>query len=260
MRVLLTNDDGLHAEGLLALYRALRPWGEILVAAPMREYSAGGHAISIATALRVRKVPFADTEAHAIDGTPADCVKLALSEIAERPPDVVVSGINHGANVGVCVLYSGTVSAALEGAIEGYPAFAVSALLGPRRLPDFPAIAERFRGIAESILAKGPAPGVVHNVNFPDRPVARARPVRWAAQSRSLPFEGHFVRRRDPGGRPYYWLAEKPRPSDNETATDTALLVKGHITVTPLAADLTHHEALRRAAPRRKGGPNGKAR
>ncbi len=261
MRILLTNDDGLHAEGIQALYAALAPWGEITVAAPMRECSAGGHAISTATAIPVRQVPFGQGgSAYAVDGTPADCVKLALAHLMKHRPDVVVSGINHGANVGVCVLYSGTVSAALEGAIEGLPAFAVSALMRRGRQPDFDAIARRFKTLAEEILADGVQPGLVYNVNFPDRSVSRLKAVRWAPQSRSVPFGGHFVRRRDPRGRPYYWLLEKPHPTNGEKATDVALLVKGHVTVTPLGCDMTRHEALRRRRRPRPTKPGGKKR
>ncbi len=259
MRILLTNDDGLHAEGLHALHAELSRDHDVTVVAPMREYSAGGHAISTATAMRVRKVPFAGGTAHAVDGTPADCVKLALEEIVPRRPDLVVAGINHGANVGICVLYSGTVSAALEGAIEGLPAFAVSALMRRDAPCDFAGVAARFRPVAEKILADGARPGIVYNVNFPGRPPARARGVRWAPQSGHLPFLGHFVRRRDPGGRPYYWLAESARPANGDRSTDVSFLARGYVTVTPLAADLTRHDLLPGRRARTKGGSRGKA-
>lgn len=260
MRILLTNDDGLHAEGLHALHAELARHHDVSVVAPMREYSAGGHAISTATAMRVRKVPFSGGMALAVDGTPADCVKLALAEFTRgRKPDLVVAGINHGANVGICVLYSGTVSAALEGAIEGLPAFAVSALMRRNTLPDFASVAARFRPIAERILADGARPGIAYNVNFPDRAMARARGVRWAPQSRQLPFLGHFVRRKDPGGRPYYWLTESARPVNGDRSTDVSFLSRGYVTVTPLAADLTRHDLLPGPSVSRKGGSRGKA-
>lgn len=258
MRILLTNDDGLHAAGLAALRRALASLGEVSVVVPMRECSAGGHAISTASALPVREAPLAGGLAHVVDGTPADCVKLALSEILPAPPDLVVSGINHGANVGICVLYSGTVSAALEGAIAGIPSFAVSALLRDGFSPPFDAIARRFARLAADILDRGARPGVVYNVNFPDRHPAKARPVRWTPQSRTVPFHDHYVRRLDPRGRPYYWLKEHPALEKAEPDTDVSCLRRGHVTVTPLTCDLTHHDLLRAAAAaRRDGGRHG---
>ena len=255
MRILLTNDDGVHAQGMRGLYEALKTVGDVEVVVPLRECSAGGHAVSMVTPLRVRKVAFGDGfKAHAVDGTPADCVKLALSEILKRTPDLVVSGINHGANIGMNVFYSGTVSAALEGAMAGLPAFAVSAQMRAGDEPDFAALGGRFAGMLPELLPAARSSRRVLSVNFPAVSVEKLKPVRWASLTLKATHQEQFEKRHDPEGQAYYWNAGIFRFPDDPTPTDAALLKRGHVTITPLIVDLTDHGFLRDRAPARTNG------
>ena len=241
-RFLLTNDDGIYARGLLALYQELSRDAECLIVAPEVEQSAVGHAITISRPLMVRKArKNGSFLGYAVLGTPADCVKIGLGELAGGPVDLVVSGINRGANVGINVLYSGTVSAATEAAILGVPSFAIS--LDTHDEADYSAAARFARKMAAFIL-ENPLPHVALNVNVPAVPEEEIRGVVVARQGRARLTES-FDKRVDPRENIYYWLAgEAELPSQEQDDTDAGALKRGMITVTPIHYDLTRHDLL----------------
>ena len=241
-RFLLTNDDGIYARGLLALYQELSRDAECLIVAPEVEQSAVGHAITIARPLMVRKaVKNGSFLGYAVLGTPADCVKIGLGELAGGPIDLVVSGINRGANVGINVLYSGTVSAATEAAILGVPSLAIS--LDTHKEADFSAAARFARKMAAFILDH-PLPNVALNVNVPAVPEEEIRGVVVVKQGRARLME-NFDKRVDPRDHTYYWLAgETEIPSQEQDDTDASALKRGMITITPIHYDLTRHDLL----------------
>jgi len=241
-RFLLTNDDGIYARGLLALYQELSLDAECLIVAPEVEQSAVGHAITISRPLMVRKaMKNGSFLGYAVLGTPADCVKIGLGELAGGPVDLVVSGINRGANVGINVLYSGTVSAATEAAILGVPSLAIS--LDTHDEADYSAAARFARRMAAFIL-ENPLPHVALNVNVPAVPEEEIRGVVVAKQGRARLMES-FDKRVDPRDNTYYWLAgETELPSQEQDDTDASALKRGMITITPIHCDLTRHDLL----------------
>lgn len=241
MRILLTNDDGIQAPGLRSLYHALRLAGHVVhCVAPISEMSAVGHAITIASPLRVKEFHNGKDEEDfsglGVSGTPADCVKLGITSLLPSRPELVVSGINAGANVGVDVIYSGTVSAATEGALMGYPALAVSMDdFNPRQLEAQAAYAADFATRFDwPALAKG----VVLNLNFPAGPVENAKGLRICRQT-PVPYDDWYEKRQDPRGRPYYWLDGVIPPDRLTPDSDRALLSQGYITLTPLRFEFT---------------------
>jgi len=241
-RFLLTNDDGIYARGLLALYQELSRDAECLIVAPEVEQSAVGHAITIARPLMVRKArKNGSFLGYAVLGTPADCVKIGLGELAGGPVDLVVSGINRGANVGINILYSGTVSAATEAAIQGVPSLAIS--LDTHEEADY-TTAARFARKMAAFLLENPLPNVALNVNVPAVPEEEIRGVVVAKQGRARLMES-FDKRVDPRDNTYYWLAgETELPSQEQDDTDAGALKRGMITVTPIYYDLTRHDLL----------------
>lgn len=241
-RFLLTNDDGIYARGLRALYQELSRDAECLIVAPEVEQSAVGHAITLSRPLMVRKArKNGNFLGYAVLGTPADCVKIGIGELAAGPIDLVVSGINRGANVGINVLYSGTVSAATEAAILGVPSLAIS--LDTHREADYSAAARIARKMAAFIL-ENPLPNVALNVNVPAVPEEEIRGVVVAKQGRARLMEC-FDKRVDPRENIYYWLAgETELPSQEQDDTDAGALKRGMITVTPIYFDLTRHDLL----------------
>ena len=245
MRYLLTNDDGIYAKGLEALYGALRLDAECVVVAPEAEQSAVGHAITLFRPLMVRKArKNGKFLGYAVTGTPADCVKIGIRELAGGPVDLVVSGINLGANVGINVLYSGTVSAATEGAILGVPAIAIS--LDTHQEADFSFAAKFASRMASFALRFPPPPGVALNINIPALPEGEIRGIRAAKQG-GTPFWECFEKRADPRERTYYWLTGEKKPKgEGDPATDEAALAAGMITITPIHHDLTRHDLLDR--------------
>jgi 5'-nucleotidase len=242
MRFLLTNDDGIYARGLAALTRELSKDAECVVVAPEIEQSAVGHAITISRPLMVRKArKNGNFLGYAVAGTPADCVKIGICELAGGPVDLVVSGINRGANVGINVLYSGTVSAATEAAIQGIPSMAIS--LDTRQEADFSTAARFARRMAPFIL-ENPLPHVALNVNVPAIPEEEIRGVVVARQGRARLMES-FDRRIDPRENIYYWLAgETELPVHEDEESDGSALKRGMITITPICYDLTRHDLL----------------
>lgn len=245
MRILLTNDDGIYAPGLRALRAELQKLGTVTVVAPATEQSAAGHSVTLLTPLLVNEVYEDDGRTlvgWAVEGRPADCVKLALLELLKEPPDVIVSGLNAGSNAGINVLYSGTVAAAIEGAFYRHTAVAVS-LEYDKKIYDFPTAAKYARQVVEQILARQPARGSLFNVNIPVLERGPIRGVRVLPQNVS-PYVEKFDRRVNPRGRTYFWASpdfECPEPHPD---TDVDALAQGYITVTPLQFDLTDRSRL----------------
>lgn len=242
MRILVTNDDGIQSPGLHALVRALQGWGEVWVIAPDREQSAVGHAITLSEPIRLFPwtIDGAD-HTFAISGTPADCVKLALTELMPARPDLLLSGVNRGENTGLSVIYSGTVSAATEGTINGIPSIAIS--LASFVSTRFESAALVGRRIAEVAAERGLPRETLLNVNVPDLPLDAIQGIRVTRQGRAR-FQETFVKRADPRGKIYYWMDGAKLPLE-ETDTDGTALHEGYVSVTPIRLDLTHHDFLR---------------
>jgi 5'-nucleotidase len=242
MRIALTNDDGIHAIGLRALYHALlRAGHQVDVIAPMTEQSAVGHAITILSPLRIKHIKESDFSGFGIYGTPTDCVKLGIGELLPHKPDIVVSGINAGANVGPDILYSGTVAAATEGAHLGFPALAVS-------YDSFAAddLAEHAR-YAVSVMEKIPwnslPPRRVMNLNLPALPMTECRGLILCPPTSAV-WKDWYYRREDPRGRPYWWLDGNIPPEKVMPGTDKGLLTEGWATLTPLRFDFTDNPTM----------------
>ncbi|MDO9528855.1 MAG: 5'/3'-nucleotidase SurE [Syntrophales bacterium] len=244
MRFLLTNDDGIYARGLSALYEELSKEAECLIVAPEVEQSAVGHAITIARPIMVRRAKKNGVFlGYAVAGTPADCVKIGIRELAEKPFDLVVSGINIGANVGINVIYSGTVSAATEGTILGVPSLAIS-LDTHDRDADFSFAAKFARKMAVFMLKHNPDKNIPLNVNVPAIPEEEIKGVVVAKQGKARLMES-FEKRVDPRDNIYYWLAGETQLSEMEEAdSDACVLKKGMISITPIYYDLTRHDVL----------------
>ena len=242
MRLLLTNDDGIYAKGIEVLYEQLRRDHEVLVVAPETEQSAVGHAITLMDPLRVK--PVNRNRAffgYAVNGTPADCVKLAIKELMEERPDLVVSGINLGANVGINVIYSGTVSAATEGTILGIPAIAIS--INSIRSPDFEPAAMFARSLARKVAANGLPPRTLLNVNVPAVSAGEIKGVRVTRQGVTR-FVERFERRVDPRDSVYYWQCGSTPLLEEDGDTDGSALAAGYISITPIHYDLTNYAFL----------------
>ncbi|NOZ08003.1 MAG: 5'/3'-nucleotidase SurE [FCB group bacterium] len=242
--ILLTNDDGIQAQGLQALFRNLQQLGEICVVAPDTERSAVGHAITLTAPIRVDPYQFPGsgaTRAFACTGTPADCVKLAVKTLLPRKPDLVVSGINPGANTGLYVLYSGTVSAATEGMILGIPSIAVS--LDTWENPDFDTAGNFAQRIAAQVLKSGLPRGTLLNVNVPAIPPSKICGTRLTRHGRAV-YDEEFHKRSDPRGRVYYWMSGRKADISENPDTDTEALKAGFISVTPIHFDLTDEKHL----------------
>jgi 5'-nucleotidase len=242
--VLLTNDDGVDAPGLLALAQAFAGFGRLIVLAPDRNWSASGHVKTMHRPLRVRETRLADgTPARMTDGAPSDCVALAVLGLVEGAIDLVVSGINPHANLGHDVTYSGTVTAAMEAAIAGLPGIAVS-LDSPKDTAgelDYGPAAQVAVSIARTVLERGLPPGVSLNVNVPCGPREGLRGVALTRQGLRV-YRDALVRRVDPRGRPYYWIGGEAPTGVADEGTDFWAVANGYVSVTPLQLDLTAHE------------------
>jgi 5'-nucleotidase len=244
MRILLTNDDGIHAPGLRALRQELLTFGDVVVVAPAGEQSAVGHSVTLLTPLIVQEISERDEFiGWAVEGRPADCVKLALLELLPEAPDLIVSGMNAGSNAGINVLYSGTVAAAIEGAFYQQTSIAVSLeYTKPPRL-DYPEAARLAKQVLEQLL-RNPLPrGSLINVNIPSREKWPVRGIRVVPQNIS-PYVEKFDRRVDPRGRTYFWTSSVLDCPEPHPDTDVTALADGFITVTPLQFDLTNSVML----------------
>jgi 5'-nucleotidase len=242
MRILLSNDDGIHSPGLAALFHAVKDLGEVIVAAPDSQMSAVGHAITISDPIKVVEInPVEGFRGFAIGGTPADCVKLAVEALLDAPPDLVISGINLGPNAGISVIYSGTVSAATEGTILGIPSMAVS--INTFKDPIWDTPARVARRLAEKILTEGLPHDTLLNVNVPNVPFDQLLGYDVTTMARSQ-FKEVFHRRTDPRGNVYYWMDGEMELAPGQAGTDVQALNAGMVSLTPLCFDLTHRGAL----------------
>jgi len=240
MNILLSNDDGINAPGIRALHRGLTALGEVVVVAPETEQSAVGHAITIADPLRVRELKEdGNFFGYAVNGTPADCVKIGLEAILKEKPDIVVSGINLGPNVASNIIYSGTVSAATEGTLLGVPSVAIS--LNTFTNPDFSAAVEHSVEIVRKVVDKGLPHGTLLNVNIPASDEIRG--VKICRQSGNV-FKVAFEKRSDLRGIDYYWQGGEMDYSEPDPEADIRALEDGHISITPIRYDLTDHSYL----------------
>jgi 5'-nucleotidase len=247
MLILLTNDDGIQAPGIVAMYRELVKLGEVMVIAPETAQSATGHGITLNSPLLTSRVTIENGfTGTAVDGRPADCVKLAFAQLLHRQPDLVVSGINAGANVGINVIYSGTVAAAIEAAFLGAPSIATSLFLRNHVPVDFARAAVLSRQSIELILEKGLPAGQVASVNIPAlQPEESPAGVRVVRQC-TRPWIDSYERRQDPRGRDYFWNSSVYSLGETEHDTDVAALRDKFITITPLQFDLTEHAMLKK--------------
>jgi 5'-nucleotidase len=241
--ILITNDDGITAPGIRALVNAMKALGDVVVVAPDKPQSGMGHAITINSTLRLHEVKQDGLTEYACSGTPVDCVKIAIDKIiVDRKPDLLVSGINHGANSSINVIYSGTMSAAVEGAIEGIPSIGFS-LCNYSIEADFSAAAHFAGIIAKNVLEHGLPDGVCLNVNIPDVPLDIIKGVRVCRQAKAL-WQEEFDERKDPYGRKYYWLTGKFVDLDGGEDTDVFALENNYVSVVPTQFDLTAHNAI----------------
>jgi len=231
--VVLTNDDGVHAPGLAALERALAELGEVYVVAPEREQSACGHALTLHRPLRPHRL---GERRFAVNGTPSDCVNLAVLGFLPAPPVLVVSGINHGANLGDDVTYSGTVSAAMEGTLLGVPSIAVSLVDGG----DLDVAGRVARMIAMRVLVVGLPGNTLLNVNVPAQPPRGIRLTRLGHRV----YSDKIVEQTDPRGRSHYWLGGGAAKWGDLDGTDMGAVHEGYVSLTPVHLDLTNHRAL----------------
>ena len=241
--ILVTNDDGITAPGLRALVDAMQQIGEVVVVAPDSPQSGMGHAITIGKPLRLEKVAFhGEFLGYQCSGTPVDCVKLAVNKILHRKPDLCVSGINHGSNSSINVIYSGTMSAAMEGAIEGIPSVGFS-LNNYSMEANFTACQHYAKIVARNILSSGLPVNTLLNVNFPDLSLKKIKGLKLCRQALAK-WEEEFDERKDPRGRPYFWLTGKFRNYDKGEDTDEWALKNGYVSVVPVSFDFTAHHAF----------------
>ncbi|MGX1931188.1 5'/3'-nucleotidase SurE [Flagellimonas sp. 2504JD4-2] len=245
--ILVTNDDGITAPGLRVLIQVMKEIGEVVVVAPDSPQSGMGHAITIDSTLYSKKVVIDHEEGapseYSCSGTPADCVKLALQEILDRKPDICVSGINHGSNASINVIYSGTMSAAIEAGIEGVPAIGFS-LCDYSWDADFSFVKKSIKKIAQEALTQGIPKGTVLNVNIP-KTDSEPKGIKVCRQARAN-WKEQFDKRTSPTGKDYYWLSGEFELLDKGEDTDEWALANGFVSVVPTQFDLTAHHAISR--------------
>ena len=243
--ILVTNDDGINAPGLRTLIAIMNTVGKVVVVAPDSPQSGMGHAITLDSTLYVRKITIDDGPQveYSCSGTPADCVKFAIREILDRTPDLCVSGINHGSNASINVIYSGTMSAAIEAGIEGIPAIGYS-LLDYDWSANFDASKQFVKTIAENVLNHGLPNGIVLNVNIPNITKEHIKGIKVCRQARANWVET-FDKRQNPQGKDYYWLSGKFVNLDDGHDTDEWALENGYVSLTPVQFDLTAHHHLK---------------
>jgi 5'-nucleotidase len=242
VHILLTNDDGIYAPGLAAAERELSRLGDVTVVAPATEQSGVGHSITYLTPLIVKEVFDGDRQwGWMVEGSPADCVRIAIAQLCPVRPDLVVSGINGGLNAGINVLYSGTVAAAVEGAFFGITSIALS--LEFDQHPRFDKAAQAAGEVIEQILAQKPPGPQLYNVNIPTAALSGTPRVKTVPMD-VVHYGERFERRTDPWGRPYYWATGEPPPPPSLRETDLSVMAEGCISVTPLDYDLTKRSTL----------------
>ncbi len=245
MRLLVSNDDGIYAPGLRTLVKELKKEHEVHIVAPECEQSAIGHAITIHTPLRVQEV-FEEGElfGYAVDGTPADCIKIALKSLLDFTPDMVISGINQGGNYATNIIYSGTVSAATEGRICGIPSLAIS-YNSFEHHEGFKDAACYIVSIIDEVYTLSLPSNVFLNINYPDIAESKIKGVKLAPQGDAR-FIEEFEKRKDPRGNDYYWMAGEMETAEEGAETDYHSVQEGYITITPICYDLTHQQTLKK--------------
>ncbi|HYP19032.1 MAG TPA: 5'/3'-nucleotidase SurE [Chloroflexia bacterium] len=242
MRVLLTNDDGVDSEGLFALKEALSPDHEITIIAPDRNWSTSGHTRTMDRPLRVSEVRLRDgTTAYATDGTPSDCVALAALGFLSEKPELVVSGINRGNNMGDDITYSGTVAAAMEGIVSGMPSIAVSMGWEPEWLVDVGAAF--VKRLVQQISVRGLDKDILLNVNVPSIPHDEIKGVEITRLGKRV-YNDELIVRTDPRGRKYYWMGGTEVTNELAEGTDVSAIEEGRVSITPIHMDLTNHNLL----------------
>ncbi|RCS42157.1 5'/3'-nucleotidase SurE [Bremerella cremea] len=250
MKILLANDDGIYAPGLAAMEKALRSLGDVTVIAPATEQSGVGHSITFLSPLVCKEVFDGDRRrGYAVEGSPADCVKLGVVELMPERPDLIVSGINGGLNAGINVLYSGTVGAAIEGAFFGINSIAVS--LEWNEHAQFERAAEMACQVIQQILKHKSNSPRLYNLNIP---TTATKLPSGEAELKIVPmgvarYGEHFIKRKDPRNRDYYWATGDPRPEHGEEETDLSALEKGYLTLTPLHFDMTERAQIEEMKP-----------
>lgn len=250
MRILIVNDDGIHAKGLKTLAARLKRSHDVTVIAPESERSAASHSITIYRPLRVTKTQPAGLEGipcYVVDGQPVDCTKIGIAHILDGKVDLVVSGINHGANLGSDIIYSGTVAAALDAVIMGHKALAVSC--ASHFAEHFESAAEIAARLIDGGLFDGAPDGVLYNLNVPDLPLSKIKGVKAAAQGRTA-YDDEVELRDDPHGRQYIWVTGTLREEPAAEATDLAAVRDGYASLTPVRFDLTARDRLETLACR----------
>ena len=244
MKILVTNDDGIEAPGIAALAESLSKIGDVTIVAPLKEQSAVGHAITMQLPLRV--IDYKKNGSffgYAVSGTPADCVKIGIRNLIGEPPDLVVSGINHGSNTAINIIYSGTVSAAREAAIMDIPSMAIS--VTNHQATDFRFAAKISLLLAQELAGKDLPLGTLLNVNVPDIPESQITGIRLTRQGKSK-WDDIYEQRIDPYGKNYYWLTGNLMEVDTEIETDQVAIRKNYVSVSPIHFDLTDYETFER--------------
>ncbi len=242
VQILLTNDDGIYAPGLAAMERELRQLGDVCVVAPATEQSGVGHTVTFLSPLTCNEVYEGDRRrGWAVDGSPADCVKLGIFEHCPERPDVIISGINGGLNAGINILYSGTVAAAIEGAFFGITSIAVSLEFDDHA--EFEKAARIARELIEQILAQKDDQPQLYNINIPTTAISEPKGLRVVPMGVER-YGEHYIKRVDPKGRPYYWATNDPPPQATDHDTDLTALAEGFVTLTPLQYDMTKQPVL----------------
>ena len=242
MRILVSNDDGVHAEGIRALSEALRACGEVVVVAPDRNRSGASHSLTLEVPLRVTRLDassFHGIKSYAVKGTPTDCVHLAVNELLRPEPDMVVAGINHGANLGDDVIYSGTVAAATEGRHLGFPSIAVW-LVGKTH---FASAAHYAAQLVRGLMVHPLPADQILNVNVPDLPLEQIKGIRVTRLGNRHRAES-VIRTEDPRGQPVYWIGPPGNQQDAGEGTDFAAIEQGYVSITPLTIDMTAYGSL----------------
>lgn len=243
--ILITNDDGIAAPGIRALYEAVKDLGRVVIVAPDKPQSGMGHAITIGHPLRLQKVDtFSEIEAFACSGTPVDCVKIAVDKVLHRKPDICLSGINLGPNHSINVIYSGTMSAAMEAAIESIPAVGFS-LMSYNHNADFTAAQHYARQITERMLHNKLEQHFLLNVNIPEASLSEIKGYKICKQAYAK-YQEKFIERKDPSGKKYYWLSGDFVNFDNATDSDVWALANNFVSVVPVHFDLTAYDVKKK--------------
>ena len=243
LKILVTNDDGVTSKGIATLVEVAKKFGDVTVVAPDKPQSGMGHAITVSEPVRLYPVDLQlDVPTYACSGTPVDCVKIAISQVFKGKPDLLLSGVNHGANNSINVIYSGTMSAAVEGALENIPSVGLSHLSHDANA-DFDIVHKWLPGILEDVVQDDFPESVCLNVNFPDIPNEEVKGKRVCRQSLGK-WDDSFEKRTDPTGKPYYWLKGEFINDDHGKDTDVWALENGYISIVPTQFDMTAHHAI----------------